>query len=749
MLNEKYLEILKEKYGLEITIKEGVTCGDYVILKTIDNVRNKSRFSTVNNCDTVACILTNDRNKVYVLDDVQAVNVGGNTDLLGTLPLGLGFNMGNFTNQFNKISLELIYLLNNLCEAYNSEALKKIDDLENSTKLFDVFVKTVTKFSFIDGSRTINNVINSRFEFIINNSYYETVTDGENYYELLQYLKDSNYQDNWTVNGGFSGDSGNYGQILVLLGTILKDNIGSDYFTNFHMLSTPKIKCHRTDEMFTMPILDIGVGAVVIYHNKLTARTHLDGLVECTHCGELTHSLREHNGEHYCEGCFDSAFFTCRTCGAVESYSNVEAMANILDEMGSYDNRYRCVNCLEGKLEVVCPYNDYAITSCVSCPKRKSCDPFVNSWNYRPELTFYGDTDKVDELTFGIEIEIDKVDNNMRNFIKIRDKIECIYAKNDGSINDGFELVSHPMTYDYIKTVDWEGVFKRASALGYRSHDTNTCGYHIHIGRDRLQGQRHIARIIKVVYNLWDEFARFSRRNINRLDEWSKKPEMTNRDDNDTIIAKNDGDRYVAVNLRNRATIEFRMFRGTLNANTFIATIQLIKSLIELTKGRGNLDFTFEDIVNYKKYDELNKYMLELVERDDRRGAQKAPQNVSRISVVDPLNFDNAYIHEVRADWAAAVEETTANIYLQPNTLGAWVVPQLCEGSDACEEELINEESAASDELPIDGCDCDTREEARRQHAPIPNVRTSTVGGRPCYMASDGYWRYSDTDEIC
>lgn len=37
--------------------------------------------------------------------------------------------------------------------------------------------------------------------------------------------------------------------------------------------------------------------------------------------------------------------------------------------------------------------------------------------------------------------------------------------------------------------------------------------------------------------------------------------------------------RYKAVNLLNSATIEFRMFRGTLHYNTLIATLQLISEL--------------------------------------------------------------------------------------------------------------------------------------------------------------------------
>ena len=45
-----------------------------------------------------------------------------------------------------------------------------------------------------------------------------------------------------------------------------------------------------------------------------------------------------------------------------------------------------------------------------------------------------------------------------------------------------------------------------------------------------------------------------------------------------TYESTNNG-RYAAVNLCNYATIEFRLFRGTLKHNTLIAAIELVKKL--------------------------------------------------------------------------------------------------------------------------------------------------------------------------
>ena len=40
--------------------------------------------------------------------------------------------------------------------------------------------------------------------------------------------------------------------------------------------------------------------------------------------------------------------------------------------------------------------------------------------------------------------------------------------------------------------------------------------------------------------------------------------------------------RYVAVNLENYETIEFRLFRGTLRYETFIATLQLVHEIYNI-----------------------------------------------------------------------------------------------------------------------------------------------------------------------
>ena len=92
--------------------------------------------------------------------------------------------------------------------------------------------------------------------------------------------------------------------------------------------------------------------------------------------------------------------------------------------------------------------------------------------------------------------------------------------------------------------------------------------------------------------------------------------------------------RYVAVNLENYETIEFRLFRGTLRYETFIATLQLVAEIcnaaISLTdKEMENLswsDFVLRidkdsraELISYLKSKQLyvNEPVCEIAEESE------------------------------------------------------------------------------------------------------------------------------------
>lgn len=82
-------------------------------------------------------------------------------------------------------------------------------------------------------------------------------------------------------------------------------------------------------------------------------------------------------------------------------------------------------------------------------------------------------------------------------------------------------------------------------------------------------------------------------------------------------VKKSYSGRYKAINLLNRATIEFRLFRGTLRYNTLIATLQLVHEICEVAFYMSDEEMsrlTWSDFViriGGQNYPELVQYLKE------------------------------------------------------------------------------------------------------------------------------------------
>ena len=155
---------------------------------------------------------------------------------------------------------------------------------------------------------------------------------------------------------------------------------------------------------------------------------------------------------------------------------------------------------------------------------------------------------------------------------------------------------------------------------GYRSHNTSTCGLHIHVNRSCL-GERHdeqdeaISRILFFVESNWNELLKFSRRTEYSMNRWAARYgfEKSGREILYKAKKGNNG-RYAAVNLMNYSTIEFRLFRGTLKYNTFIATLELVNLIVEtaLTHTESELQkLSWSEFVSNITEPELIQYLKE------------------------------------------------------------------------------------------------------------------------------------------
>ena len=75
---------------------------------------------------------------------------------------------------------------------------------------------------------------------------------------------------------------------------------------------------------------------------------------------------------------------------------------------------------------------------------------------------------------------------------------------------------------------------------------------------------------------------KFSRRSEYAMNRWAARYGYENSPKAIMDKAKKNYGSYVAVNLCNYHTIEFRLFRGTLKYNTLIATLELVNRICDI-----------------------------------------------------------------------------------------------------------------------------------------------------------------------
>ncbi len=342
--------------------------------------------------------------------------------------------------------------------------------------------------------------------------------------------------------------------------------------------------------------------------------------IYCAHCGERIEDedYDTINGQIWCDACIDENTVTCDRCGErIIIDDSVQDDDTTLCQSCFNDFYHRCESCN------CIIHDDYVNWNgdspyCDRCYDNLSTE--IEEYSYKPEPIFYGDGTRF----FGIELEIDyggKDDDNARILKQIANsRGEHIYVKSDGSLDEGLELVSHPMSLDYHKSFCWEEIMKKAIGMCYRSHQTSTCGLHIHVnrncfGEDRDTQDEVISRILYFVEHHWNEMLKFSRRSEYAMNRWAARYgyEKTGKEILDKAKKGNNG-RYAAVNLMNWATIEFRLFRGTLKYNTLIAALELVNKICDLAMHLTEDDIakiSWSDFVKSITEPELIAYLKE------------------------------------------------------------------------------------------------------------------------------------------
>jgi hypothetical protein len=225
---------------------------------------------------------------------------------------------------------------------------------------------------------------------------------------------------------------------------------------------------------------------------------------------------------------------------------------------------------------------------------------------------------------FGIELEVEGRNGDSYAAAEFArrhlSKDYCVF-KTDGSLGaGGFEIVTRPDSVVYHKS-NWQALFANSPSKMMSSWTNGRCGMHIHVSRRPLS-ELQIGKLLCFLNDPFNE--RFVVRVAGRRsDRWGRieKKKVTD--------AKRTRDRYVALNLTNDRTIEFRIFKGTLAAPTFFKNLEFVAALVEYTApcGRSIQEAvswrSFVNWVSYKTYPCLYDWLVNRKLVVDRRPKRK------------------------------------------------------------------------------------------------------------------------------
>lgn len=299
--------------------------------------------------------------------------------------------------------------------------------------------------------------------------------------------------------------------------------------------------------------------------------------IRCPDCGEFHHINDDHysyRGSRICEYCFNDNYFICEDCG--ESYHNDSYSGN-----DGFCNNCHCRNSIDS-------IQDYSTKAPANFLAKK-----VIKNNKGKDITQY----------FGVELEVECGEHNRNLLAKSVREImgDFIITKHDGSLENGFEIVTIPADFE-TQCEKWANFLKN-KPKGLKSYETSTCGLHIHVSRRPLTALQ-IGKILVFMNNSANAsfIEAVAGREINHFCA-RKTKKLT-----DALPKNQSRDRREVVNLTNKETIEFRVFKGTLYKQSLFRYLEFTDCLIKFCAVAENSIAYCRSVPKFIKYVENNKY---------------------------------------------------------------------------------------------------------------------------------------------
>jgi hypothetical protein len=365
-----------------------------------------------------------------------------------------------------------------------------------------------------------------------------------------------------------------------------------------------------------------------LVHSDDTRSCHDDTLCEscfsssCTMCADCREATRDDDiivtsrDRSICQECYNDNYFTCDQCGDVleDRYHSGEGVCDEcansadddIDDSDEFDPATRHQGTFRSGSSVgIKNYSDKSSSD--SLPifgKLQSGDLPIPEFSdvcgvYVPRRHKGG--------MFGVELEVecrkDENRNDLARTVYERIGSDFVTIKEDGSLTNGFEIVT---TRADLAThrARWTDLLS-SPIDGLRSWGCSTTGLHIHYSRNGL-GPLTLGKLLKFVNSPRNRrfIERIAGRSDNHYAVISEKritdgipakcdkckriePSTTNgsycrRCDNP--LSTRYTERYSAINLQNRHTIEFRLFKGSLKLSRVMMNLEFVAASIAFSR---------------------------------------------------------------------------------------------------------------------------------------------------------------------
>ena len=286
---------------------------------------------------------------------------------------------------------------------------------------------------------------------------------------------------------------------------------------------------------------------------------------ECCDCHGFfdRHEIMNYKDKPFCRSCFDKSYQQCTHC-------------NTIYPMGNMTHTRMATNRVTFVMEPQ--------SVCDGCWDYHGN---IQSYNSKPVMTFHGK----EPHFYGIELEME-LTNYVRNERgqKAQEILnifgdDFIIIKEDGSLQTGFEICTQPASLDEQK-IRWNKFFDNLPK-NITSYGSDRCGLHVHCSRKPLSLLTIAKQVVFVNEDTNKEFIQIiAGRGPNQYSTLAKKNH--NHVNMVPITVGRPTQRYEAINLTNKDTIEYRIFKGTLKRESFFKSLEFCDALIQFCNMGNN-----------------------------------------------------------------------------------------------------------------------------------------------------------------